>query len=192
MLRKIAGACGVISQLVGVSMLLVAVSQSPWFSWTESYLSLLGVEGSARVLFNWGLILTGLLSLVFAIGLRRNLLLSRLGQVGVVSLILASIAMSAIGIFPSSADLSHDLASVLFFVFVILALLVIAVATLMVAKRGWGLLSLAAGVLILAFWLVPWPWRGGAIPQLLFCLPWSLWTIVFGVVLLVRRNPIDV
>ena len=55
-----------------------------------------------------------------------------------------------------------------------------------------GLLSLIAGSLIIALYLIPWPWNGGAIPQLLFCLPWSLWTVVFGVGLLVRARPVDV
>ncbi len=192
MLRRIAGVCGITSQLVGLTALLVAISSSPWFSWTENHISVLGVEGSATTLFNWGLILTGLLSLIFAIGLGRSLLSSRLGQSGMVSLILGSMAISTMGIFPRSIDLPHDVASIAFFVFIILALLLIGVAAIIASQMRWGLLSLIAGVLIIAFWLIPWPWSGGAIPQLLFCLPWSLWTIVFGVGLLVRDSPVDV
>jgi len=191
-LRRIAGVCGITSQLVGLIALLVVISSSPWFSWTENDISILGVEGSATALFNGGLILTGLLSLIFAIGLGWSLLSSRLGQLGVVSLILGSIAISAVGIFPRSIDLPHDVASVAFFMFIILALLFIGVAAIIASQMRWGLLSLVAGVLIIAFWLAPWPWSGGAIPQLLFCLPWSLWTIIFGVGLLVRANPVGV
>ena len=144
------------------------------------------------MLFNWGLILTGVLSLIFAIGLGQSLLSSRLGRLGMLSLILGSISMSAIGIFPRTIDLPHDSASVAFFVFIITALLLVGVATIIASQIRWGLLSLTAGVLILIFWLVPWPWSGGAIPQLFFCLPWSLWTIIFGVVLLVGASPVDV
>ncbi|MFC1965967.1 DUF998 domain-containing protein [Chloroflexota bacterium] len=189
---RIAGACGITSQLVVFTSLLVVVSSSPWFSWTKNYVSVLGIRGSATMLFNWGLILAGLFSLIFAIGLRKRILLSRLGQLGAVSLILGSIAFSGIGIFPRSIDLPHDLASVAFFVFIILALLLVGVAAINASRVGLGLLSLTAGALSLVFWLVPWPWSGGAIPQLLLCLPWSLWTIVFGIVLLVRASPIDV
>lgn len=191
MLRKIAGVCGIISQLVVLTVLLVAISSSPWFSWTENHISVLGVEGSAATLFNSGLVLTGALSLIFAIGLRQSLLSSRLGQLGMVILILSSIAFSAMGIFPRTIDLPHDSASIAFFVFIILAFLLIGVAAITASQVRWGLLSLTAGVLIIAFWLVPWPWSGGAIQQLLFCLPWSLWTIVFGVGLLVRTRPVD-
>ena len=144
------------------------------------------------MLFNWGLILTGVLSLIFAIGLGHNLLFSRLGQLGMVSLILGSMAISAMGIFPRTIDLPHDLASIAFFVFVALALLLIGAAAVTASQMLWGLLSLTAGVLILVFQLVPWPWSGGAIPQLLSCLPWSLWTIVFGVKLLMGSSPVDI
>lgn len=192
MLRRIAGACGIASQLVALTALFVAASSSPWFSWTENYLSALGVEGSATKLFNCGLILTGVLSLIFVIGLGRSLLSSRLGQLGMASLILGSVSISAVGIFPRVFALPHDLASIAFFMFFTLALFLIGVAAIMVSQMKWGLLSLVAGVLIIAFPLLPWPWSGGAIQQLLSCLSWSLWTIVFGVVLLVRARPVDV
>ena len=192
MLRRIAGVCGITSPLVGLATLLVAVSSSPWFSWTGNYVSVLGVEGSATTLFNCGLILTGGLSLIFAIGLGRSLLSSRLGRLGMGSLILGSMALSAMGIFPRTVDLPHNLASIAFLMFITLALLLVGVAAITASQVIWGSLSLTAGVLIIAFMLVPWPWSGGAIQQLLFCLPWALWTVVFGVALLVRASPVDI
>ncbi len=192
MLRRISGACGITSQFVGLVVLLVAISGSPSFSWTENNISVLGVEGSTTTLFNSGLILTGVFSLVFAIGLGKSLLSGRLGQLGMVSLILGSIAISAIGIFPRTINLPHDLASIAFFVFVYLAIFLVGVMAITASQKVWGSLSLTACVLIIAFRLVPWPWSGGTIPQLLFCLPWSLWTIAFGVRLLVKSNPVDI
>ncbi len=121
MLRRIAGVCGITSQLVALAALSVAISSCPCFSWTESDISVLGIEGSATMLFNWGLILTGVLSLIFAIGLRQSLLSSRLGQLGIASLILGSMSLSAVGVFPRTIDLPHDSSSVAFFMFIILA-----------------------------------------------------------------------
>jgi len=190
--RKIAGVCGIASQIIALIMILVVTDNSPWFSWTEYNISVLGVEGSMKILFNWGLILTGLSSLIFAIGLRKNLLLSRPGQYGVISLIIGSIGIAAIGIFPRSIDLPHDVASVVFFLFVILAFLLIGTASITVSRLKWGLLSLIAGVLMIAFWQIPWTWSGDAIPQLLNCLPWSLWTLVFSVMLLRNFSPVDI
>ncbi len=192
MLRRIAGVCGITSQLVVLVVLLVAISSSPSFSWTEDYISVFGVEGSTATLFNSGLILAGVFSLIFAIGLGKSLLSGRLGQLGMASLVLGSMATSAMGIFPQTIDLPHDLASILFFVFTTGALLLIGVAAITASQMRRGLLSITAGVLIITFRLVPWPWSGGAIPQLLFFLPWSLWMIAFGLVLLLRPGPVDV
>ena len=192
MLRKIAGVCGITSKLIALIMLLVVTNNSPWFSWTEHNISVLGVEGSLTAVFNWGLILTGLFSVIFAISLRKNLLSSRLGQFGTISLVIGSIALSATGIFARSIDLPHGVASVVFFLFIILALFLIGTAAITASQMKWGFLSLIAGVIIIALWGIPWTWNGGAIPQLLFCLPWSLWTIVFGVALLMGSSPVDV
>ncbi len=188
----VAGICGIASQLTGLATLLVAISSSPWFGWTEDNISVLGVEGSTAMMFNYGLVLTGVLSLVFAIGLGQSLLSNRPGKFGVVSLILGSLAISAMGVFPRTMDLPHDLASIAFFVFMTLALLLIGVALITRSRMRWGLLSLVAGMLMLVFQVVPWPWSGGATLQLLSCLPWLLWTVISGFGLLLKPSLFDV
>jgi len=180
-LRRIAGACGITSQLVGLVVILVVISYSPWFRWTEYDISVLGVEGSATALFNWGLILIGLLSLVFAIGLWKNLIIGRVGRVGVASLLLGSVSISTAGIFPRTINLPHNSASIAFFIFIALALLLVGVAAIIASRRVFGVLSIIGGILIVVILRAPWPWGGGAIEQLLACLPWSLWMIAFGV-----------
>lgn len=191
-LRRISGACGIASQLVGLTFILAAVASSPWFSWTENDLSILGVEGSVTAIFNRGFILTGLLSLVFAIGLWKSLIASRPGQVGIASLLLGSVALSTTGIFPRTINMPHDSASIAFFVFITLALFLVGVAAIAASQTLWGVLSLAASVLMVGFLLAPWPWSGGSIEQLLSCLPWSLWTVVFGLRLLVGTRRVNV
>ena len=108
--------------------MLAVLSMSPWFSWTENYLSVLGVEGSATALFNSGLILTGLLSLIFVIGLWKNFLSGQLpGLLGMISLVLGSVAFSAMGIFPRSTGIPHNSASPAFFLFISLAIFLIGI-----------------------------------------------------------------
>lgn len=181
MLRRISGACGIASQLIGLAVILAVISYSPWFRWTEYDISVLGVEGSATTLFNWGLILIGLLSLVFAIGLWKSLVISRVGRFGVVSLLLGSISLSLVGVFPRTTDLPHDSASIAFFIFIALALLLVGVAAIFTSRRVFGVLSIVGGILIVVILRAPWPWSGGTIEQLFACLPWSLWTIILGV-----------
>ena len=190
--RRITGVCGIISQLVGLTALFVAaISNSPWFNWTENHISALGVEGSAKTLFNSGLILAGIFSLIFAIGLGRCLLSGRLGQLTVVSLILGSIAVFDMGVFPRTFDFMHGASTAAFFVCNTLALLFIGVVAITASQMTWGLLSITAGVLVAAILLVLGPLSGGAIAQLLSCLPWSLWMIAFGIMLLVSPIPLE-
>ena len=184
--RKITAVCGIISQLVGITALLgAAISNSLWFSWTEDHISALGVEGSAKMLFNSGLILAGLFSLIFAIGLGRCLLSGRLGQLAMVSFILGSVAVFDMGVFPRTFDFMHAASTAAFFVFITLALLLIGVAAITASQMIWGLLSITAGILMAGIQLVLGPLSGGAIAQLLSYLTWSLWTIALGIMLLV-------
>ena len=186
-LRRFAGVCGIASQVIALVILLVAVYQFPWFSWTEQDLSILGVEGPAATLFNSGLIITGALSLIFALGLAKSLLSGRFpGRLGVVSLFLGSAALSATGIFPETNVISHNFASIAFLIFISIAILFIGIRALAVWSKIWGVLSITAAILIVAFQQAPWPWSGAAIPQLLSCWLWSWWTTAFAIRLLVK------
>ena len=166
---------------------------SPWFSWTENYLSVLGVNGSTITLFNYGLILTGVLSTIFAIGLGRSLLSGRLlGLLGMVTLVLGSAALSIMGIFPRTIGMTHNCASLAFLLLISLAIFLIGISLITLSQKTWGVLSLTAVILIATFQIVPWPWSGGSIPQLLSVLLWSLWTLTFGVRLLRKSKPVYV
>lgn len=191
-MRRISGVCGIVSPLIGLAAVVTTIRNSPWFSWTESELSILGVEGSMATLFNLGLIITGFLSLVFAIGFGRSLVPGRVGHFGVTSLLLGSLSIAAVGFLPRTFDLPHDSASIAFFVLISIALLLIGFSIITRAPKLYGVLSLTAGVITFIFLLAPWPWPGGAIEQLLSCMPWSLWTLAFGVRLLVNVRPIIV
>ena len=108
-----------------------------------------------------------------------------------VRLILGSIAVFDMGVFPRTFDFMHGASTVAFFVCITLALLLIGVVAIAASQMTWGLLSITAGVLVAAFQLVPGPLSGGAIAQLLSCLPWSLWTIAFWIMLLVSPIPLE-
>ena len=189
--RRVTAVCGIVSQLVALTVLLVeAISNSPWFSWTEEHISAFGVEGSAKMIYNSGLILAGIFSLIFAIGIGRYFLSSRLWQVGIAFLILGSLAVFAMGVFPRTWDFSHGASTVAFYVCITLALFLIGAAAITTSQVTWGLLSITAAVLMVAFLLIPGPLAGGAITQLFAYLPWSLWMIAFGIILLVNPIPL--
>lgn len=173
----------------GLTALLgAAISNSPWFSWTEDHISALGVEGSAKMLFNGGLIIAGIFSLIFVIGLGRYLLSGWLGQLAMVFFILGSAAVFAMGAFPRTWDFAHGASTAAFYVCIIVALILAGAVAITASQMIWGLLSIIAAVFVVALLLIPGPLAGGAITQLLAYLPWSLWTIALGVMLLVRPS----
>jgi hypothetical membrane protein len=170
---------------VAIGTLAVVLARSPWFRWLEQNLSVLGVEGSARVLFNVGIGAAGILGIVFAIGLGRSALAAgAVGWVGIISLALSSAALAIIGLVPRTVSLPHNIATVAFFVLIALAFCLIGIQFIMGGRLVGGILSIAAVIVIIGFQVVPWPTGGGAVPQLLSCVPWSAWSLVFSIRLL--------
>ena len=147
----------------------------------------LALKGGAAALFNGGLIGGGILSLLFAIGLRWSILWKRFwGRLGVASLVLGSVALCAIGLFPRNLDVPHDSASLAFFWFIPLALFMIGGVTYTESHKILGFLTMVGAGLSIGIQLIPWPWSGGALPQMFSCFPWMLWSTVFAAMLLVQ------
>jgi len=185
---KIAGLCGVTSPIIMLTFILLAIFHSPWFSWAENALSDLGVRGIAAILFNFSLIIGGLLTLLFAIGLREILLGRTIGHVGALFLIQAAANLCAIGVFPETAGALHIYVSVSFFTLLQISLFLIGAALMKEPpERNLGLFTFLAGIVAVIVWIVAvivWivPWGGGvAIPEMLASLPVSVWSIVLGI-----------
>ena len=186
---RIAGLCGMISPLLGLTLLAVSIYYCPSFSWTQSYLSVLGIAGSASILFNVSLIASGVLIIAFAIGLGKSLPSDQLlGRLGTLSLILSACAMCAIGIFPRTTGAPHNYASAAFFSLVPLSLFLIGAAQATSSQKASGVFTFICGVLIVVLQLVPWPWSGHAIPQMLSGILWSVWLIAFGIKLFITSS----
>ena len=92
-----AGICGILAPIIAFGCIGIAILLSPWFSWTESWLSDLGgspkdrpiwaAHGIASILFNSGLVIAGILGICFAIGMRKSGLLNTpLGSAGILIL----------------------------------------------------------------------------------------------------------
>ncbi|MEE9152300.1 MAG: hypothetical protein V3U20_10790, partial [Thermoplasmata archaeon] len=68
---RTAGICGILSPLIAFTCIGLAILYSPWFSWTDNWLSDLGgfpgerpvwsAHGLSSILFNTGLIIAGIL-----------------------------------------------------------------------------------------------------------------------------------
>lgn len=169
--------------IIVLTLIALAISRSPWFSWTENALSDLGVQGIAAVLFNSSLIIGGILAGVFAVGLRETLRSWTLGHAGTLILILDAAALCAIGVFSETAGDIHFYVSVAFFTLLPVSLFLIGAAMMRISsERKLGLFTVLVGVVAAVVWTFP---RGGvAIPEIVAGLAASVWSIVFGTRLL--------
>lgn len=180
---KISGVCGIITPIVTFAFVLTAIVLFPQFSWTENALSDLGVqEGATATLFNYGLIVGGILLLVFVSGLFVSQK-TMLGRIGVIISVLAALALVAIGVFPGNVKPTHYYVSVAFFLLFPVSMLVVGVAFLLTAKVKLGFFTFLAAIVAALIWVMQWTIGFGsnvAIPETLSALSASTWSIVLG------------
>jgi len=182
-LLKIAGLCGVAMPIIVLPLVLLAISYSPWFSWTENALSDLGVH-EAAILFNSSLMVGGILFLIFVLGLLQIMRQSRTGLIGTFLSILTAVSLFAIGLFPETAGSIHLYVSISFFAFDALSMLFIGLAFAMQqSARKIGVFSIFAGLFAAAVWIVFWSSqiKGVAIPEALAALTAFAWVVILGI-----------
>jgi hypothetical membrane protein len=194
---RLSGACGVLTPIVAFLFIFLAINFAPEFSWTENALSDLGVmPGVTAPLFNYGLIISGVLGFIFATSLFRAMwffeifsadgkphLLFYRGLGGALFFSAACLALIAIGVFPENVRYLHTFASVAFFVLLILALGRLGIGFLQVRQRSWAAFTLLLGVVAAVPWLLLFVVRyvsGVAIPEFISAVAGGLWTAVFG------------
>ena len=197
-LLKAAGLCGVLGPIFAFTCIALAICHSPWFAWTENWLSDLGgmvgekpiwaARGTASVIFNIGLIITGMMGFVFATTIRKiRMLNTRLGRIGTLLVILDMFALCATGIFPETTGFLHTFVSIVFFFLVSLSLLSIGTVTRKSSEKtlGWFVTLLGAiSLCSLPLLLIPRPWGSNAIAEMFSIVSIAAFALVFGISLL--------
>jgi len=177
---KIAGLCGVTGPIISLSFIALAIAYTPQFNWFTWALSDLGVH-EAALIFNFGLVIGGVLTTIFAAGLMQILRKQVLGFSGTLTLILSTVSLIAIGVFPESTGRIHMYVSVAFFVLLAISLLLIGAALIQdSSKRYLGLFSILTVVVGMISAAVV-PQEGAAVPEIIGSLAASLWAVVFGI-----------
>jgi hypothetical membrane protein len=181
---KISGACGIVTPVVAFTCILLAIAYYPPFSWTNNALSDLGVqEGATSILFNYGLTISGILAAVFGSGLRGLFHGKTLGPSGAMLFLLATVSLTAIGVFNENYEPMHWYASVAFFVLFPLSMLLIAAAFLNQGQMKLGLFTFAVAAIAASPWITYFAVRyveGVAIPEAISALAASAWAIALG------------
>jgi hypothetical membrane protein len=181
---KISSVCGVLALIIAFVFILSAIASYSQFSWLDNALSDLGiVEGVTAILFNLGLILSGVLTLIFSLGLFTLLRNKVLGFAGTLILAVDALALALIGIFPESAKPMHYYASVAFFVLFPMSMLLICAEFLSSSRTKMGLFTFVTAAFAAIVWTVQFtvrPVPGVAIPETLSALAALAWIAVLG------------
>lgn len=191
---KLSAYCGMISPILTFVLIGLAISQaSSWFSWTGNALSDLGVHEESAVLFNSGLIIGGILTIIFAFGVMRFYQNQTIGKNGAFFLLLAGIFLASIGIFPETAPNNiHYIVSVAFFAALPMSLLIQSVALMQTpTNRKLGIFTLAIAITAImpwAIWIPLKPYEGVAIPELISATAAATWSIIMGSTLLREKQ----
>lgn len=109
---RISMAAGTAGPLIALIFLVTDILISPWFSWYKSALSDLGVH-TYGYLFNSGLIIEGLLNIVFVYGLRRYFKLK--SYISAI-LIIAGVSLAFVGVFNEHFGAIHLVLALIYFI----------------------------------------------------------------------------
>lgn len=185
---KIAGLCGIIAPLAALLFIALAISGSvSWFRWTENALSdLAGTQATATTaaIFNSGLMICAILSIMFSVGLMQTLQKRALGFIGTLILLLADISLFAIGIFPETAGRIHTYVSVAFFTFFPISMLFIGSSMAKESsERTMGFATILFGMFAVVSAAPPVlaDVADVGIHELLAALSGSAWSIILGI-----------
>ncbi len=194
---KIAGACGIASIIVAGAATSLAIFYSPGFSYTQNWLSDLGGATDAAflnvphppvstpttiLLSQWGLIVAGLLAIVFAVGLflQADSPVYRLGAaLGIVG----TAGLCAEGIFLAPSGVAHLVAYYTFGLLAPTAMLLIG-GTFVLSEKWLAGFSVALGIVALGGTSMT--AYGRSIPELVLLAAVALWAITLSV-RMVRR-----
>lgn len=168
---KIGAVSGIALPVVFVTMLMIAISLNPWFSFYRNALSDLGsLKVPTRYVFNCGLILMGLFGILFSLATVRYF-----ESTAMHILTVAMTFLIAVGIFPEEYGRVHSIPAALFYVF---SLAGIFYTGILLKKRGelwFSTFSIMGSVVTFVLMVLTVGKTGLAIPEMIgavFILSW--------------------
>jgi len=190
-MMMVAWVCGILASVVVLSSVLTAISRSPSFSWTANALSDLGGSGAASgngaaSIFNSGLIIGGVLMIIFAAG-RFVAGGKALERVGAILLFLGAIALACIGVFTESAGDIHMYVAGAFFGISALSFFLIGGGLILAGSKKFGLLTVLMGFLVGIPWALVSVYNGWAIPETLSAGVIFIWVVFEGIRLCISK-----
>lgn len=190
---RYAGILAIATEVTGVLTILLSIRYSPWFSWTENYLSDLGGEwgaseiwtsrGNAGLIFNIGIFIAGSLGVSFTILLLRASLTTDSREImGIKVLQIAMVGMCGVGVFPETTGFLHTISAAMFFILTPMSIIMVSSAMRKEKKEfsdimmGLGILSF----LLIPLLLLPPPYGRNALAETLTILPSGIAILLWG------------
>ncbi len=189
-LIKLGGLCGLVGSPVALLGVFAAIAVSPWFRWDTHALSQLGV-GAAAPIFNGAVITGGVLTSLFAKGLREYLPRTSLTKIGTIMAMLGGASLALVGIFTLEYRLPHFVVSLGYFVLLPVGLVLIGagirgsnrIATPTITTGIAALLAIFGLALMFSALRLK---VGFAVPEMAESLVLAAWTMAMGAKLVKR------
>ncbi len=182
--EEITGACGLLAPFIAYMFIAISIIiNRSWFNWADYALSHLGEVGTSyNYIFNAGLIIAGILGIIFVFGLLEYVE-DITGYYGVVFIGAGMVFLILVGLFPMGRG-PHFWVSVLFFITSLSGITAFGVDQIWdLVEPVWGTFILSSVVLSIAtvglVTTIPYE-IGAAIPEFIGTIPIMQFTLVFG------------
>jgi hypothetical membrane protein len=188
---KFFGLIGIVAPIFGLSAVFASTLLcGGGFSWSSNALSDLGVSQVANI-FNYSLIVVGILNFIFSIGFVKAYARSALFYLGGIILILGGGSLSLVGVFTEAYGVLHLYVSLGYFVLFPIAMMLIGLAFIRMNMQTKGYPSILAGIIALLVILGgltlqwhTWLGLGFAVPEYVEAIVIAVWTVRMGVSLM--------
>ena len=179
---EIGGICGILSPVIAYVFIFISIMIHPDFSWASKELSYLGaVDTSYNNIFNFGLIISGILAFVFMLAIIQ-FAESKIGYVGLGGYGGGMICLILVGVFPSGTFLHYPV-SILFFSLTLVGLAIFGIDQFIDMEyifsafiwSSIGISALLFGILLSTNLDI-----GLAIPEFIGTIPFIQFNIIYG------------
>jgi hypothetical membrane protein len=185
---KLGGICGIVAPLIALTCIGIASGLTPWFSWTDNFLSELAGPANSRniafPIFNAGLIVAGLLGMFFGWALwESRTMKNNLGKFAAVLLVVDMAFLWGIGVFPMASGALHGISATSFFVLLPIVQLLIGISLYASSEKRIGLIMfLMAIVSFMAFplFFIPPPVGSNGIAEIIPAISLAISSLVLG------------
>lgn len=194
---RVGAICGILGPLIGFASIAFAISLSlSWFNWWTNALSDLGHPGMlgglngtpglnfAAPYFNGGLILTGIITIIFCMHLLMFFYLRKkiIGMIGTFLFMISMMFLVLVGIYHEALLFPHAIAALGFFFTLFSCTIILGIAFVRnPSTRIEGIIALTMGVIITITLFVGFsnlaPWTGAAIPEMIMAIAGFIWIV---------------